>query len=206
MCIGHTWGDKGCRAGAKMTWLLPQCRPHGVDEGLGRQWAEQERGIHLIRDSIWAGDNAEGVAVEGGGGGAGAVRPQPHLQFLGGGAGGCEIQMVVFSNTSADQYRRDGMEYFKHCSVMLESIEDMSIQPETYVIIDDIRAMGQKHGSQRECLSKFFTMYSHHYKLKKYFFSLRVFDNIKDMRINTNLLYNPVPALFYQKSQHQTLS
>ena len=122
--------------------------------------------IHLIRDSIWAGDNAEGVAVEGRGGGAGAVRPQPHLQFLGGGAGSCEIQMVVFSNTSADQYRRDGMEYFKHCIVMLESIEDMSIQPETYVIIDDIRAMGQKHGSQRECLSKFFTMYSHHYKLK----------------------------------------
>ena len=80
-------------------------------------------------------------------------------------------KMVVISNTSPEQYRQDGMEHFKHYSTMPESIEEMDIQPETYVIIDDIRVTGLKHGSQRECLYKFFTMYSHHYKLNVFFLS-----------------------------------
>ena len=97
-------------------------------------------------------------------------------------------KMVVIFNTSPGRYRRDGMEHFKHYSTMPESIEEMDIQPETYVIIDDIRVTGLKHGSQRECLYKFFTMYSHHYKLNVFFLS-QSFDNIKDMGINTNFLY-----------------
>ena len=43
------------------------------------------------------------------------------------------------------------------------------------------------HGSQRECLYKFFTMYSYH-KLNVFFLS-RNFDNIKDMKINANFLH-----------------
>ena len=97
-------------------------------------------------------------------------------------------RMVIISNTSAEQYRRDGMEHFKHYSVMPESIEEMDIRPHTYVIIDDIRVMGLKHGTQRECLFKFFTMYSHHHKLNVFFLS-QSFDNIKDMKINANFLY-----------------
>ena len=37
----------------------------------------------------------------------------------------------------------------KHYSVMPESIEKTCIQPESYVIIDDIRIMGLKHGKSR---------------------------------------------------------
>ena len=96
-------------------------------------------------------------------------------------------RLVVISNTSADQYRQEGMT-LKHYSTMPESIEDMDIPPETYVIIDDIRVMGLKHGDQRECLYKFFTMYSHHHKLNVFFLS-QSFDNIKDMKINANFLY-----------------
>ena len=64
-------------------------------------------------------------------------------------------RLVVISNTSANQYRQDGMD-LKHYSTMPESIDETSIKPESYVIIDDIRVMGLKHGSQRECLYKFF--------------------------------------------------
>ena len=97
-------------------------------------------------------------------------------------------RLVVISNTSAEQYRQQDMEYFKHYSVMPESIEEMDIPEHTYVIIDDIRVMGLKHGSQRECLFKFFTMYSHHHKLNVFFLS-QSFDNIKDMKINANFLF-----------------
>lgn len=96
-------------------------------------------------------------------------------------------RLVVISNTSPEQYRQDGMT-LKHYSAMPECIEEMDIQPQTYVVIDDIRVMGLKHGSQRECLYKFFTMYSHHYKLNVFFLS-QSFDNIKDMKINANFLY-----------------
>ena len=96
-------------------------------------------------------------------------------------------RMVVISNTSADQYQQD-CKHFKHYSTMPDCIEDMDIQPNTYVIIDDIRVMALKHGSQRECLYKFFTMYSHHHKLNVFFLS-QSFDNIKDMKINANFLY-----------------
>ena len=96
-------------------------------------------------------------------------------------------RMIVISNSSPDQYRQEGMT-LKHYSTMPESIEDMDIQPHSYVIIDDIRVMALKHGSQRECLYKFFTMYSHHYKLNVFFLS-QSFDNIKDMKINANFLY-----------------
>ena len=96
-------------------------------------------------------------------------------------------EIVVISNTSPEQYRQDGM-VLKHYSVMPESIEETCIQPESYVIIDDIRIMGLKHGNQRECLYKFFTMYSHHYKLNVFFLS-QSFDNMKDMKINTRFLY-----------------
>jgi len=96
-------------------------------------------------------------------------------------------RLYVISNTSAEQYRRDGT-ILKHYSTMPECIEETDIQPESYVIIDDIRVMGLKHGSQRECLYKFFTMYSHHYKLNVFFLS-QSFDNIKDMKINANFLY-----------------
>eukprot|EP00117_Sycon_ciliatum_P020344 scpid100390/ scgid2999/ len=96
--------------------------------------------------------------------------------------------LVVISNTSAEQYRREGMKSFKHYSTMPDSIEEMEVQPHSYVIIDDIRVMGLKHGNQRECLYKFFTMYSHHYKLNVFFLS-QSFDNIKDMKINANFLY-----------------
>ena len=97
-------------------------------------------------------------------------------------------RIVVISNTSPDQYRQEGLKHFKHYSTMPESIEEMDIRPESYVIIDDIRVMGLKHGNQRECLYKFFTMYSHHYKLNVFFLS-QSFDNIKDMKINANFLY-----------------
>ena len=96
-------------------------------------------------------------------------------------------RLVVISNTSPEQYRQDGM-VLKHCSVMPESIEKTCIQPESYVIIDDIRIMGLKHGNQRECLYKFFTMYTHHYKLNVFFLS-QSFDNVMDMKINTRFLY-----------------
>lgn len=96
-------------------------------------------------------------------------------------------RLVVISNTSPEQYRQENMQ-LKHYSTMPESIEETDIVPETYVVIDDIRVMALKHGSQRECLYKFFTMYSHHYKLNVFFLS-QSFDNIKDMKINTNFLY-----------------
>ena len=96
-------------------------------------------------------------------------------------------RLVVISNTSAKQYRQDGMD-LKHYSTMPESIDETNIKPESYVVIDDIRVMGLKHGSQRECLYKFFTMYSHHHKLNVFFLS-QSFDNIKDMKINANFLY-----------------
>ena len=57
----------------------------------------------------------------------------------------------------------------KHYSTMPESIDDTNIKPESYIIIDDIRVMELKHGSQRECLYKFFTMYSHHHRLNVFF-------------------------------------
>ena len=97
-------------------------------------------------------------------------------------------RLVVISNTSADQYNLEGLKSFKHYSVMPECIEDMELEPQTYVIIDDIRIMGLKHGSQRECLYKFFTMYSHHHQLNVFFLS-QSFDNMKDMKINANFLY-----------------
>ena len=71
---------------------------------------------------------------------------------------------------------------------MPDSIEETDIQPESDVMIDDISVMGLKHGNQRECLYKFFTMYSHHYKLNVFFLS-QSFDNINNMKINANFLY-----------------
>ena len=71
---------------------------------------------------------------------------------------------------------------------MPESIEDTSNEPESYVIIDDIHVMNVKCRTQRECLYKLFTMYSHHLKLNVFFF-FQSFDNIKDMKVNTNFLY-----------------
>ena len=50
-------------------------------------------------------------------------------------------RLVVISNTSANQYRQDGMD-LKHYSTMPESIDETSIKPESYVVIDDIRVMG----------------------------------------------------------------
>ena len=64
----------------------------------------------------------------------------------------------VISNTSADQYRGYA-KHTKHYAVMPESIEDTDIQPQSYVIIDDIRVMNLKCGPQREALYKFFTMW-----------------------------------------------
>ena len=96
-------------------------------------------------------------------------------------------RLYVISNTSPEQYRQEGTE-LKNYSAMPECIEETDIQPKSFVIIDDIRVMGLKHGSQRECLYKFFTMYSHHYELNVFFLS-QSFDNIKDMKINTNFLY-----------------
>ena len=97
-------------------------------------------------------------------------------------------RLVIISNTPAEQYRLAGLKSFKHYSTLPESIEEMKIEQHTYVIIDDIRVMSLKHGNQRECLYKFFTMYSHHYKLNVFFLS-QSFDNIKDMKINANFLY-----------------
>ena len=96
-------------------------------------------------------------------------------------------RLVVISNTSPKQYRQDGMT-LEHYSTMPESIEEMNIQSESYVIVDDLRVMGLKHDMQRECLYKFFTMYSHHYRPNVFFLS-QSFDNIKDMKIHANLLY-----------------
>jgi len=96
-------------------------------------------------------------------------------------------RLVVISNTSPRQYEQEGTQ-LKHYSTMPECIEETVIQPESYVVIDDIRVLGLKHGSQRECLYKFFTMYSHHHKLNVFFLS-QSFDNIKDMKINANFLY-----------------
>ena len=96
-------------------------------------------------------------------------------------------RLYVISNTSAEQYRQEGT-LIKHYSVMPESIEDTNIEPESYVIIDDIRVLALKCVSQRECLYKFFTIYSHHSKLNVFFLS-QSFDNIKDMKINCNFLY-----------------
>ena len=77
-------------------------------------------------------------------------------------------RLVVISNTSARQFQQDGMD-LKHYSTTPESIDETGIKPESYVIVDDIRVMGLKHGSQRECLYKFFTMYSHHHRLNVFF-------------------------------------
>ena len=57
-------------------------------------------------------------------------------------------RLVVISNTSPEQYQQDGM-VLKHYSMMPESIEETSIQPESYVVIDDNRVMGLKHGNPR---------------------------------------------------------
>ena len=82
-------------------------------------------------------------------------------------------RLYVISNTSPEQYRQEGT-LIKHYSVMPESIDDTNIEPESYVIIDDIRVLALKCGSQRECLYKFFTIYSHHKNLNVFFFCLRV--------------------------------
>ena len=71
---------------------------------------------------------------------------------------------------------------------MPESIEDTDIQPQSYVIIDDIRVMNLKCGTQREALYKVFSMWSHHRKLNVFFLS-QSFDNIKHMKVNTNFLF-----------------
>ena len=88
-------------------------------------------------------------------------------------------RLYVISDTSADQYR-DYAKHTKHYAVMPESIEDTDIQPQSYVIIDDIRVMNLKCGTQREALYKFFTMWSHHRKLNVFFLSQSL-DNIKDI-------------------------
>ena len=95
-------------------------------------------------------------------------------------------RLYVILDTLADQYR-DYAKHTKHYAVMPESIEDTDIQPQSYVIIDDIRVMNLKCGTQREALYKFFTMWSHHRKLNVYFLS-QSFDNIKHMKVNTNFL------------------
>ena len=56
---------------------------------------------------------------------------------------------------------------------MPESIEDTNIEPESYVIIDDIRVLALKCGVNVKCLFKFFTMYSQHKNLN--FFSVSEF-------------------------------
>ena len=96
-------------------------------------------------------------------------------------------RLVVISNTSAEQYRQEGMD-LKHYSTMPEAIEDTDIQPESYVIVDDIRVMALKHGTQREFLFKLFTMYSHHHRLNVFFLS-QSFDRIHDIKLNTTFLY-----------------
>ena len=96
-------------------------------------------------------------------------------------------KLYVISNTSPEQYRQEGT-LIKHYSVMPESFDDTNIEPESYVIIDDIRVLALKCGSQRECLYKFFTMYSHYKNLNVFFLS-QSFDNMKDMKINSNFLY-----------------
>lgn len=82
-------------------------------------------------------------------------------------------RIIVISNTSGDQCRLPNLKSFQHYSTMPESIEEMDLQPHTYVIIDDIRVMALKHGKQRETLYEFFTIYSHHHQLNV-FFSLKV--------------------------------
>ena len=47
-------------------------------------------------------------------------------------------RLVVISNTSARQYQQDGNNLERY-STMPESIDETSLQPESYVIIDDIR-------------------------------------------------------------------
>ena len=69
-----------------------------------------------------------------------------------------------------------------------ESIEDTDIQPQSYVIIDDICVMNLICRTQREALYKFFTIWSHHRRLNVFFLS-QSFDNIKNMKVNTNFLY-----------------
>ena len=56
-------------------------------------------------------------------------------------------RLYVISNTSAEQYRQEGT-LLKHYSVMPESFDDTNIEPESYVIIDDIRVLALKCGSQ----------------------------------------------------------
>ena len=85
-------------------------------------------------------------------------------------------RLYVISDKSANQYR-DYVKHTKHYAVMAESIEDTDIQPHSYVIIDDIRVMNLKCGTQREALYKFFMMWSHHRKLNVFFLS-QSFDNI----------------------------
>ena len=102
---------------------------------------------------------------------------------------------------------------------MPESIDETSIKPESYVIIDDILVMGLKHASQREYLYKFFIMYSHHHNLM-YFSCHRALTtyNIKHMKVNDNVLYLflftdkangkryiPVDTLFGGKCNKSTL-
>ena len=95
--------------------------------------------------------------------------------------------MIKFSDTSADQYQ-DYAKHTKHYAVMPESIEDIDIQLQNYMIIDDMRVMNLKCGTQREALYKFFMIWSHHRKLNVFFLS-QSFDNIKKMKMNTNFPY-----------------
>ena len=96
-------------------------------------------------------------------------------------------RLVVISNTSANQYRQDGMD-LKHYSTMPESIDETNIKPESYVIIDDIRVMGLKHGSQRGMSLQVFYHVQSSSQIECLFLS-QSFDNIKDMKINANFLY-----------------
>ena len=96
-------------------------------------------------------------------------------------------RLYLISNTSADQYR-DYAKYTLHYAVIPESIEVTDIQPQWYVIIEDICALNFKCGTPEEALYKFFTMWSHHWKLNVFFLS-QSFDNIRNMEVNTNFLY-----------------
>ena len=97
-------------------------------------------------------------------------------------------RLVVISNTSARQYQQDGMD-LKHYSTMPESIDETTIKPESYVIIDDIRVMGLKHVRQSEGMSlQVFHHVQSSSQIERVFLS-QSFDSIKDMKINANFLY-----------------
>ena len=64
-------------------------------------------------------------------------------------------QLYVISDMSADQYR-DYAKHTKYYAVMPESIEDTDIQPQSYMVINDIRVMNLKCGTQREASTSSF--------------------------------------------------